>query len=107
MESGLSMKREYFPNNWQQYKDSPDEMFIPHRFDELMDWKVTNWELPYSVSCIIRARDRRTNKVSEYVFQRPSHARNKIESLLRNPDMELAVCDHAAVHHLFMETTDD
>ena len=53
----------YFPNNWQEYKDAPDEMFQPHTFDEIMNWKVAGWELPSSVSCIIRVHNNKTGKV--------------------------------------------
>ena len=26
----------YYPNNWEHYKDAPDEMFEPHTFEEVM-----------------------------------------------------------------------
>ena len=40
------MKRRYYPNNWKLYKDSPDDMFIDHTYDEFMSWKIDGWELP-------------------------------------------------------------
>ena len=49
------MSGKYYPNNWEHYKDAPDEMFEPHTFEEVMSWKVAGWELPSSVCCIIRA----------------------------------------------------
>ena len=42
-----------FPNNWKAYKDAPDDMFEPHTFEEVMDWKVAGWELPSSGNCLI------------------------------------------------------
>ena len=39
----------YYPNNWEAYKEAPDEMFEPHTFEEVMSWKVAGWELPSSV----------------------------------------------------------
>ena len=34
------MSGKYYPNNWQEYKDAPDEMFERHTFEEIMSWKV-------------------------------------------------------------------
>ena len=46
----MSKKRKPdFPNNWQEYKDCDDDVFIPHTYEELMSWKVANWELPSSI----------------------------------------------------------
>ena len=56
-------KKKYYPNNWRAYKEAPDDAFLPHTFDELMDWKVAGWELPSSVCCIIRETDPITKKV--------------------------------------------
>ena len=59
-------KKPYYPNNWQAYKDAPDDVWKdPPRFDELMDWKVGGWELPSSVYCILRTMDVNTKKVKE------------------------------------------
>ena len=46
----MPKKKKYFPNNWSEYKNAPDEMFLDHTFQELLDWKVLGWELPSSVS---------------------------------------------------------
>jgi hypothetical protein len=93
-------KKDYLPNNWQEYKDAPDEMFIPHTFEELMDWKVANWELPSSVCCIIRVSDLKTKKVKEYVYQKRGAAEQKVSILMNTPDIEFTVVDHAKIHHL-------
>lgn len=98
----------YYPNNWQEYKDAPDEMFEPHTFDEVMGWKVAGWELPSSVCCIIRIRDSKTYKVKELVYQREKDAQNKVRKLMRTPNIEFTVCNHEAIHHLICEEpTDD
>lgn len=90
----------YFPNNWKLYKDSPDNFFIPHTFEEVMSWKVQNWELPQSVACIIRTHDPVKHKVKEYVYQRPSDAKKKVEELIRTPDISIAIADHEQIHFL-------
>ena len=96
----MSGKKNYFPNNWQQYKDAPDEMFLPHLFEEVMDWKVAGWELPASVACIIRVTEIPTSKVTEYVYQKKTAAANKIRELFRTPDIEFTVRDPQSIHHL-------
>ena len=93
-------KKEYFPNNWQEYKDTSDDNFIPHTFEELMYWKVAGWELPSSVCCLIRVTNTDTKKVVEHVYQRRSAAQEKIAKLMHTPDVEFVVCDHQAIHHL-------
>lgn len=94
------MKDKYFPNNWDEYKQAPDDMFIPHTFEEIMTWKVAGWEIPSSVCCIIRTTDRRSRKVKEYVYQRLSDARKKVSVLVNDPDIDIAICDHESIHFL-------
>ena len=95
----MSGKR-YYPNNWEQYKDAPDEMFEPHLFEEVMEWKVAGWELPSSVCCIIRVRDSKTYKIKEHTYMRETAAQNKVRQLMKNPDIEFTVCNHDAIHHV-------
>lgn len=99
--------KSYFPNSWQDYKDAPDEMYQRHTFEEIMTWKVANWELPASVACIIRVTNTKTGKVKEFVYQKHGAAENKVAQLLRTPDIEFTVCDHEQIHHLTMGTGDE
>lgn len=96
----MSGKKEYFPNNWQEYKDADDSDFIPHTFEEIMSWKIAGWELPSSVCCVIRTTDLETKKIKEFVYQKPGMAQRKVEELMRNPGIEFTVCEHDAIHHL-------
>jgi hypothetical protein len=93
-------KKEYFPNNWQEYKDADDDNFIPHTFEELMSWKVAGWELPSSICCVIRITNLNTKKVKEHVYQQRSAAQRKVQELMYKDDIEFTVCDHEAIHHL-------
>jgi hypothetical protein len=99
--------KQYFPNNWQEYKDAPDDLFQPHTFDEVMSWKVAGWELPGSVSCIMRITDNKTGKVKEIVYQRDHAAEEKMRRLMRTPDIEVTVCNHDSIHHIIMKSTDE
>jgi hypothetical protein len=94
------MSGKYFPNNYESYKNAPDDAFIPHTFEEVMTWKVAGWELPDSVCCVIRVSNLKTKKVEELVYQRRKSAQKKVDQLLREPDIEFVVCDHEAIHHL-------
>ena len=93
-------RKEYYPNNWQEYKDADDDMFVPHTFEEVMSWKVGGWELPSSVECIIRVTDLNTHKVTEHIYQRRSAAQNKVNQLLERGDVEFTVCDHESIHFI-------
>ena len=95
--------KSYYPNNWEAYKDAPDDAFIPHTFEELMSWKVAGWELPSSVCCIIRAENK--GKIKEYVYQKQSAAENKVKSLMAE-GAEFTVCTDEAIHFVSPDSTD-
>jgi hypothetical protein len=93
-------KKPYFPNNWREYYDADPEMFLPHTYLEVMDWKVAGWQLPSSVNCIIRTTDLATKKVKEHVYKRQSAADNKIVQLLNTKTHEFTVVTHDAQHYV-------
>ena len=90
------MSGKYYPNNWQEYKDAPDEMFERHTFEEVMSWKVAGWELPGSVCCIIRANTK-SGKIKEYVYQKRHAAEAKVRDLMAKGE-EFTVCTDEAIH---------
>jgi len=90
--------RKYFPNNWQKFKDAPDDLFMPHTYDEIMDYKIAAWELPSNVYCVIRESDLETKKVKEYVYQRKSAADNKLKQLMHKDGIEFTVCTPELIH---------
>jgi len=96
----MPKKSDYFPNNWQEYKDTDESHFIPHTFEEIMSWKVGGWELPSSVCCVIRVTNVETKKVTEHVYQKRSAAQAKVDQLISMPGIEFTVADHEAIHHL-------
>jgi HD-like signal output (HDOD) protein len=96
-------KKEYLPNNWQEYKDADESNFIPHTFEEIMSWKVGGWELPASVCCVIRVTNIQTKKVTEHVYQKHSAAQSKVNQLIDTPGIEFTVVDHEAIHHVSSE----
>ena len=94
-------KRNYYPNNWKQYKDSPDDMFINHTYEEFMDWKIEGWYLPSSVACIIRETNQVTGKVTEHVYKRQRDAKNKARAIMQAGESEFVVCSRDAVHAVY------
>jgi len=100
-------KKPYFPNNWSFYNDIDSENFVPHTFEEVMDWKVGGWELPSSVDCIIRTTHLKTKKVKEHVYKRRHHAENKILQLMQDNNHDFCVTTHDAQHFIGHATEDD
>ena len=96
----MPKKKPYYHNNWQAYKDSDDEMFYDHTYEEFMNWKVAGWQLPSSVCCIIRVQDPKTYKVKEHVYSKPKAATKFIGKLMAE-NKEFTVCDEEAIHQLF------
>jgi len=99
----MTRKKPYFPNNWDEFKSAPDDMFLPHTFEEFWEWKATKWQLPSSVSCIIRYREKGSTKIKERVYQKAKHAENKVEKLINEGAEEITVCDYNTIHNLVKE----
>lgn len=94
-------KKPYYPNNWRSYKDAPDEFFIPIPYDEFLDWKLQGWELPSSVSMIIREQNLKTGKVKEYVYERLGNANKRCQKIMSEGISEFVVCTHDDLAHMF------
>lgn len=101
------MSGKYFPNKWRKYKDIPAENFDPVFFDDLMEWKVSGWELPRDVACIIRACSLADHKVTEHVYKRMSAAENKIRQYMTYRKHELFVCAEEALYYVHPESIED
>ena len=93
-------KKKYFPNNWRAFKDAPDNMFIPHEFDEFMAWKVGGWQIPSSICCIIRESDPVTKKVKEHVYSKPQNAVKFVHKLM-DEGKEFTIVDEEQVHQMY------
>jgi hypothetical protein len=99
--------KKYFPNNWQKWKDAPEDMFMPHTFEEIMEFKIGAWELPSNVCCVIRESNLDTKKVKEYVYQRHCAAEKKVSQLLKKEGIEFTVCTPQQVHFVSQLDIDD
>lgn len=100
-------KKRYFKNNWSKWKAVPDEFFEPIDFNEIMEWKVAGWELPMDVVCLIRATDKQTKKVKEFVYKQRGAADNRIKKLTQDQNLELCITTHEAQHYLSYQDNDE
>ena len=96
-----------FPNNFDKYQKIPSDKFKDIGYEEFMEWKVCGWELPGSVSCIIRADNVRTNKVKEYVYQRHGDAVKRIDKLMTDLDNVITICDNDEIHLISARDLDE
>ena len=103
----MTMSGKYYPNNWQAIKDAPAELFDTCSYEEFDEWKMQGWDLPSSVSCIIRVQCDRTGKVKEFTYKTPKGARSRLFKLMERGDYTVTICDHAAIHLLKEESIDD
>ncbi len=96
-------KKPYLANNWQGFKDTPDEFFaFPGgglTYENFVEWKLEGWELPSSHVCIIRVTDSKTKKVTEYAYKKPSAAQARIKKLMKSAK-EFVVVDEENIHQL-------
>ena len=93
-------RKKYFPNNWKRFKEAPDELYEPHLFIDLMDWKISGWELPPDVCCIIRATHLQTKKVKEFVYKRQAAADRKLVEFCKAKTHDLCITTHDAQHYI-------
>ncbi len=91
----MSGKKSYFPNNWKEVKEFPDEFLYSPTFEEFENFKLYNWELPSSVFCIIR-ETKPNGKIKEYTYQRPNAAKKKVTKLMLQ-GIEFIACTDDAV----------
>ena len=96
----MSGKKPYFPNNWKKYKDAPAELFEPHTFLEIVEWKLSAWELPSDVCCMIRATNIKTKKVKEHIYKRQHAAEAKVVEYMNKRTHEFVVCTDESIHYI-------
>ena len=100
-------KKPYFPNNWDAYNEVDPELFDTLPFDVFMEWKVGGWELPSSITCIIRENNLKTGKIKEHVYQRASAAKNKVKQLMAEGEAEFTICNHDTVHFMYPKYSEE
>ena len=97
-------KRKYYPHNWRKYRDAPDDAFYTPTFEEFSSWKLSGWELPESVVCIIRAEE--NGRINEYTYQREHAASEKVDKLMAI-GATFTYCDNDSVTFMEASEADD
>ncbi len=93
-------KQPYYPNNWEDIASCPSEWFDSIAFDEFMEWKIAGWELPSSISCIIRETNLLTGKVSEHIYRKEGNARRKATQIMDKAESEFVVATAYDLHYM-------
>lgn len=97
------MSKQYYPNNWELFKNAPDEVFKTCTFEEFEDWKIGGWELPSSVDCLMRCENLKTGKVKEWTYNRPAMARKKLLKLMEDENNVVTVCTADEIVSVYAE----
>ena len=99
-------KKPYLPNNWEYLNLLPAEAFPTPTFSEVMDRSLF-WELPSSVTCVIRIMDKKTRKINETSYIKFHAAQAKIDKLMSSTDeIDVLIMEHGEIQHLFSATGD-
>ena len=88
-------KGKYFPNNWDAVQET-DYPSVP--YEDIMEGKVSMWQLPSSVCCVIRVHNKETNKVEEWSYQRMSAAQKRMMQLVTDKNNEITIVDEDAIY---------
>lgn len=92
------MSGKYYPNNVDAIREAPDDFFQDCTWEEFYDWRMCNWDLPASVSCIIRAEHKNTGKVTEHVYQQAKAAQKKLLKYMSDGMYEVTIANHDTIH---------
>ena len=94
------MSGKYYPNNYDAIREAPDEYFDTCTYEEFNDWKLRAWEIPASVSCLIRAEHIHTGKIKEHVYQKPKAAQKRLLEYMKTGEYDVTVCNQESIHLL-------
>ena len=101
------MSGKYYPHNWDVIKDAPDDFFEPCSWEEFFEWKLCAWEIPSSVSCILRAEHIDTGAITEHVYQKPKSAQKRLIKYLQDGEHEVTICNSDSIHLVKVATNDE
>ena len=75
-------KKDPFPNDWDEVYNMDDEDFQTPAFIEVIE-DSSLWILPEPYCCVLRAYNRKENKLKEYAYRRDVTARQKVYQLAK------------------------
>ena len=101
------MSGKYYPNNWQAIKDAPEEYFEPCTYEDFFVWKLNGWDLPSSVTCIMRAENKDTGEITEHIYKHSKSASKRLINYMQDGMHDVVVCTHESIHLIKLEDQDD
>ena len=82
----------YFPNDWDEIRNTPDEAFEDHEFEEVLH---KPWLLRPGFYAVIRSKSNETGKVKEFAYKQMSSVRKKLDALQDTHELTLITNDFA------------
>ena len=73
-------RKDPFPNEWEDVSNTSPEEFETATFEEVLE-EMTQWDLPDPFFCVIRAYNRKTNKLKEYAYKHEGIAHKRLKQL--------------------------
>lgn len=91
------MSKQYYPNNFDAIASAPDDAFVPCTYGEFVDWRLTNWSIPSSVICIVRAEHKDTGRIREHVYVKAHAANKRLLKYMQDGNYRVTVADHESI----------
>ena len=73
-------RKDPFPNEWDDVSNTDADEFETATYAEVLE-EMTQWDLPEPFYCVIRAYNRKTNKLKEYAYKHEGTARKRLLQL--------------------------
>lgn len=103
--------RKYFPHNIREIQQSPDHFFCSLPYDELMEWKINGYELPDSVFCLMRIRNKDTQLIEERYYNTTHYAKRRLAKCIQDGSEVTMVsnegCYHIDSRDVFLDFNND
>lgn len=93
------MTRKYYPNNWREIQQAPEEYFPDMDYEDFRDWKVFGYELPANVYGIVRSESKDGGKTIEYTYKSEYQARQRVKKEILK-ERQVTLCTMEGVWHI-------
>ena len=104
-------RRKYFPHNIREIQEAPDHFFYPIPYDELIEWKIFGYEIPDSVFCIMRIRNKETQLIEERYYNTTHYAKKRLAKCIEDGSEVTMVsnegCYHIDSRDVFLDFNND
>ena len=77
-------RRKYFPHNIKEIQAAPDDFFYSLPYNELIEWKINGYEIPDSVFCIMRIKNKETQLIEERYYNTTHYAKKRLAECIED-----------------------